>query len=64
MSAVDFWCQWILAALWWGDGFVYVPVRDASGAPKPPLWQFNPEDVDDPRRVVLGVGHRAGRRTR
>ena len=46
MTAVDFWCQWILAALWWGDGFVYVPVRDAGGAPKPPLWQLNPEDVD------------------
>lgn len=44
-SNVDFWGQWILAALWYGDGFVYVPQRDATGAPKPPLWQLHPLDV-------------------
>src|SRR5215469_2446912 len=45
LSAVEFWCQWIVSALWVGDGFVYVPVRDANGAPKPPLWQFHPDEV-------------------
>jgi HK97 family phage portal protein len=45
LSAVEFWAQWIVAALWHGDGFVYVPVRDSSGAPKPPLWQLHPHDV-------------------
>ena len=45
LSAVEFWCQWITAALWLGDGYVYVPVRDSSGAPKPPLWQLHPLDV-------------------
>lgn len=45
MSGMDFWSQWILSALWWGDGFVYVPVRDATGAPKPPLWILHPDDV-------------------
>jgi HK97 family phage portal protein len=45
LSAVEFWCDWIVAALWFGDGFVYVPVRDAAGAPKPPLWQLHPHDV-------------------
>lgn len=45
MSAVDFWGQWILSALWWGDGFVYAPNRDATGAPKPPMWILHPADV-------------------
>ena len=44
--AVDFWGQWILSALWWGDGFIYVPVRDDQGAPKPPLWVLHPDDVE------------------
>jgi len=45
LSAVEFWANWIGAALWLGDGYVYVPVRDAAGAPKPPLWQLHPEKV-------------------
>lgn len=45
LSAVEFWANWIVAALWLGDGYVYAPVRDADGAPKPPLWQLNPSDV-------------------
>jgi HK97 family phage portal protein len=44
-SAVEFWTNWITAALWWGDGYIYVPVRDNAGAPKPPLWQLHPFDV-------------------
>ena len=42
LSAMEFWSQWILAALWLGDGFVYAPIRDESGAPRPPLWQLHP----------------------
>lgn len=45
LSAVEFWAQWITAALWLGDGYIYCPVRDATGAPKPPLWQLHPHDV-------------------
>jgi HK97 family phage portal protein len=45
LSRVDFWTDWIRSALWWGDGFAYVPVRDATGAPKPPLWLLHPDDV-------------------
>jgi HK97 family phage portal protein len=45
LSRADFWVDWIRSALWWGDGFVYAPVRDAAGAPKPPLWLLHPEDV-------------------
>ncbi|HKV67688.1 MAG TPA: phage portal protein [Gaiellales bacterium] len=45
LSRIDFWCDWIRSALWWGDGFVYVPMRDAAGAPKPPLWLLHPDDV-------------------
>jgi HK97 family phage portal protein len=46
MSAVEFWTNWITAALWLGDGYLYVPVRDSGGAPVPPLWQLHPADVD------------------
>jgi HK97 family phage portal protein len=46
LSNVDFWCEWIRSALWWGDGFIYAPVRDATGAPKPPLWILHPDDVE------------------
>ena len=45
LSAVEFWTNVLTSALWLGDGYVYVPVRDATGAPKPPLWQFHPADV-------------------
>ena len=45
LSAVEFWTNWICAALWCGDGYVYAPVHDATGAPKPPLWQLHPADV-------------------
>jgi HK97 family phage portal protein len=45
LSAVEFWANWITSALWFGDGYVYAPVRDAQGAPKPPLWQFRPDEV-------------------
>ena len=45
LSAVEFWTQWIVAALWFGDGYIYVPVRDEAGAPKPPLWQLHPYDI-------------------
>jgi len=46
LSRVDFWAQWLLSALWFGDGFVYVPTRDVSGAPSPPLWVLHPADVE------------------
>ena len=45
-SWMDFWTQWITSALWFGDGYVYTPVRDAAGAPKPPMWVLHPHDVD------------------
>ena len=45
LSAVEFWTNWIVAALWFGDGYLYVPVRDEQGAPKPPLWQLHPYDI-------------------
>ena len=31
LSAVEFWAQWLVGALWFGDGYVYVPVRDTAG---------------------------------
>lgn len=46
LSAVEFWAQWLTAALWYGDGYIYVPNRDPkTKAPKPPLWQFHPSNV-------------------
>jgi HK97 family phage portal protein len=46
LSAVDFWARWITSALWFGDGYVYVPVRDSAGQPVPPIWQLHPSAVD------------------
>jgi HK97 family phage portal protein len=46
LSAVDMWGQWILSALWFGDGFIFVPFRDEAGAPKPPLYVFHPADIE------------------
>lgn len=45
-SWMDFWTQWITSAVWFGDGYVYVPNRDERGAPKPPMWILHPHDVD------------------
>ena len=45
LSPVEFWTQYITAALWWGDAYIYAPIRDAAGAPKPPLFQLYPSDV-------------------
>ena len=42
LGPVEFWANWICAALWFGNGYVYAPTRDAAGAPQPPLWQLHP----------------------
>jgi HK97 family phage portal protein len=42
---VEFWTQWLTAALWLGDGFIYCPVRDSAGQPVRPLWQLHPSKV-------------------
>ena len=62
LSAVEFYTNWITAALWLGDGYVYVPVRDSAGQPKPPLWQLHPLDVQikDGRYFVQEVELPAG----
>jgi hypothetical protein len=44
-SRTDFRAQWLTSALWFGDGYIYVPARDATGAPKPPLYVLHPDDV-------------------
>jgi HK97 family phage portal protein len=56
LSAVEFWSAVVTSILWWGEGMVYVPTRDAAGAPVPPVWQLNPSDVDvlDGRWVLRG----------
>lgn len=41
-SAMDFWCQWILSALWFGDGFVYCPARQVDGQPSPLMFVLHP----------------------
>jgi HK97 family phage portal protein len=46
LSAVEFYAQWITAALWLGDGYIYCPVRAVDGTPVPPLWQLHPSLVE------------------
>lgn len=55
-SPVDVWGQWILSALWFGDGFVFVPFRDETGAPRPPLYVMHPLDIvlQDGAYFVIG----------
>jgi HK97 family phage portal protein len=50
-SWMDFWTQWITSALWFGDGYIYVPARDSFNAPRPPLYVLHPDDV----RIENGV---------
>jgi HK97 family phage portal protein len=44
-SAMDLWSQWILSALWLGDGFLYVPNRDRKGEPVPLLFTLPPDQI-------------------
>ena len=44
-SPMDFWTQWLTSALWFGDGYVYAPLRATDGSPKPPMWVIHPLDV-------------------
>ena len=44
-SWMDFWSQWLTSAFWFGDGYVWAPMRDTTGAPMPPMWVLNPNDV-------------------
>lgn len=45
LSAVEFWTEFIVSALWFGDGYVYVPTRNVDGAPSGNLWNLNPSKV-------------------
>jgi HK97 family phage portal protein len=58
LSAVDFWAGVITSALWWGDGYVYVPSRAVDGTPLPPLYPLHPDDVaiDTDGRYYAGDG--------
>jgi HK97 family phage portal protein len=59
LSAVEFWCQWIVSALWLGDGYVWVPVRDATGQPVAPLWILHPSKItiENDRYYVNGTDY-------
>ena len=46
LSAVSFWAEVLISALWYGDAFIWVPVRDNAGNPVPPLWVIHPLLVD------------------
>lgn len=54
LSRMEFWAQWLTMALWFGDGLVYVPVRDETGQPRPPIFGLSPwaVDIEDDRYFV------------
>jgi HK97 family phage portal protein len=54
LSAVEFRTQWILSALWFGDGFLYTDGLDINGQPRPPLA------VLDPTQLKIDVADRYG----
>ena len=35
-SWMDFRTQWLCSAFWFGDAYMYVPMRDSAGGPLPP----------------------------
>ena len=45
LSAVEFWTEWLVSMLWFGNGYCYVPLRGTDGQPQPPMWILNPEYV-------------------
>jgi HK97 family phage portal protein len=47
-SAVEFWAEWITSALWFGDGFIWLPAgRDeTTREPKPPFVILHPDTVE------------------
>jgi phage portal protein BeeE len=57
LSHVDFWSSWLTDALWWGDGLIWAPNRDAAGAPKPPMGLIPPDAWDIRERAYM-VGDR------
>jgi len=57
LSAVEFWTQWLVSALWYGDGYIWCPVRNVDGSPATPMWIINPQTVtiDDGQYYVGDV---------
>lgn len=45
LTNVEFWTQWIVAALWFGDGFAYSPTLRADGQPQAPMFVLDPQQV-------------------
>ena len=64
LSAVEFWANWIVAALWFGDGYLYVPVRDVDRCSETAALAAPPLRRPDPRRHLLGQRHSPTRRHR
>lgn len=59
VTTFEFRSRMIRSMLWsaTGEAMVYVPSRTAAGAPAPPLWLINPDDVGiDGGRWVIGQG--------
>ena len=57
-SRMDFWTQWLCSALWFGDGYIFVPRRDAFGQPKPPLYVLHPHHIEIEAGEYLAGGER------
>ena len=46
LSAVEFWASFLVSSIELGEGIIYAPVRDVEGAPLPPLFLLNPNNVE------------------
>jgi HK97 family phage portal protein len=46
LSHVEFWSSWITSALWYGDGFIWVPRRGRDGEPLGTLQLLHPDRVE------------------
>lgn len=57
LSHVEFWTQWIVSALWFGDGFAYAPMLRADSQPQVPLLILDPQRVEiAPTESAPGYG--------
>ncbi|MFJ9125711.1 phage portal protein [Streptomyces sp. NPDC102340] len=45
-SFMEFWSTALVSLVWWGELFLWTPLRDANGAPKAPIWILHPSAVD------------------
>jgi HK97 family phage portal protein len=45
-SFMEFWSTALVSLVWYGELFLWTPLRDSAGYPRAPIWILNPAAVD------------------